>query len=97
MGLVGSKHGSKRGPPVVRIDGGLYHLYSDKTFPYSEETAAFSHLYVIDERAALESRIKKNNRSSVALTNIISKVMESNIYANNYRCLRAIELEMNNQ
>ena len=45
-------NGNSRGVPIVRIDGALYHLFSDRSFPENEEVASHSHLYVIDQEAA---------------------------------------------
>ena len=37
-----------KGVPIIRIDGALYHLFSDKTFPEDQAKASHSHLYVMD-------------------------------------------------
>ena len=41
-------NGRNHGVPIVRVDGALYHLYSDKSFPKDEAAASHSHLYVLD-------------------------------------------------
>ena len=56
IGNVNRKLNAKGGVPIFTIDGALYHLYSDKTFPANEANASHSHLYVLDEESALNSR-----------------------------------------
>ena len=51
-------NGKNGGVPIVRIDGALYHLFSDKTFAADEENASHSHLYVMDPDAANLSRTR---------------------------------------
>jgi hypothetical protein len=82
------------GPPIIRIDGGVYHLFSDRFYPKDQEKASFSHLYVIDEKAANSIRQKRNPKAKKELIRIITDIIETNNpYAKSYSNLRRKELE----
>ena len=89
VGNVNRKLKAKGGVPIIRIDGALYHLYSDKTFPDNEENASHSHLYVLDEDSALNSRqhnLHQKHRKMVEEIN--SVIQQNNEYAKAYKTLR---------
>ena len=82
--------------PVIRIDGALYHLKSNKTFAEDENRASHSHLYVMDQQTAEICRKQKNKNTNEPIIKIISKIInEENFYARSYQTLRDLEMKNN--
>ncbi len=74
----------RRGPPVFRIQGELFHR-SGSLLPYAGRSPTYSQLYIYEPRNALQHRIRNNSDLRPDTLNVLQSIMNTgNPYAQMY-------------